>query len=73
MLDVLSLFLISAGALLVTLASMLRLAWLAVIIPMLIVAAAAVGLFALMRRRPHRPSAGRRSDMPSKKSHRMAA
>jgi len=73
MLDVLSLFLISAGALLVTLASMLRLAWLAVIIPMLIVVAAAVGLFALMRRRPHRLSAGRRSDMPSKKSHRMAA
>jgi len=72
MLEVLSLFLISAGALLVTLASMLRVAWLAVIIPLLIVAAAAVGLFALIRRRPHRLSPGRRSDVSSK-NHQMAA
>lgn len=73
MLEVLSLFLISAGALLVTLASMLRVAWLAVIIPLLIVVAAAIGLFALVRRRPHRLSSGRRSDVSSRKSHRMAA
>lgn len=73
MIELLSLFVISAGALLVTLASILGLAWLAIIIPLLIVAAAAVGLFALIRRRPHRLSPGRRSDVPSKKPRQMAA
>jgi len=69
-----SLFVISAGALLVTIASILHLAWLGVIIPLLIAAAAAFGLYALGRREPrHVSRTGDRTDTSSKKSHRIAA
>ncbi|HEY7437465.1 MAG TPA: hypothetical protein VIE41_20155 [Methylomirabilota bacterium] len=74
MIEVISLFVISAGALLVTIASIFRLAWLAVIIPVLIAGAAAFGLFALRRRGPRRASRTTgRPDTPSKRSQRMAA
>jgi hypothetical protein len=66
MFDFISLFLISAGAMLVTIASILRMAWLAVIVPALIAGAAAVGLFLLSRRKARRAR-------PSKSSPRMAA
>jgi hypothetical protein len=74
MLEVISLFVIAAGALLVTIASILRVAWLAVIVPMLIAGAAAFGLFVLSRRRrSRRVSRTIRADSPSGKTPRMAA
>jgi len=68
-----SLFVISAGALLVTIASILHLAWLAVVIPLLIAAAAACGLYALGRRGSRHVSGAGDRDTSSKKSHRIAA
>jgi len=69
-----SLVVISAGALLVTIASIVRMAWLAVVIPLLIAVAAAVGLFVLGRR-PSRRTGGtdRGADPSSAKSRRMTA
>lgn len=73
MIEFVSLFLIAIGALLVSVASILRLAWLAVIIPMLIAGGAAYGLLVLRRRGPRRASrANSRPDIPEK-SERMAA
>ena len=74
MIEVISLFVISAGALLVTIASIFRLAWLAVIIPTLVAAAAACGLFVLSRRNSrHVNRSPDRTGTPSRKSPRMAA
>jgi hypothetical protein len=68
-----SLVVISAGALLVTIASIVRMAWLAVVVPLLIAVAAAVGLFVLGRRTArHTSGRGRRAEASSGKS-RMAA
>ena len=69
-----SLVVISAGALLVTIASIVRMAWLAVVVPLLIAVAAAVGLFVLGRRTSrHASGTGRRTGTSSGKSSRMAA
>ena len=69
-----SLFLVGIGALLVSIASMLRLAWLAVMIPALIAGMAACGLFALSRRGPRRTrQSNERTASLSEKSRRMAA
>ena len=69
-----SLVVISAGALLVTIASIVRMTWLAVVIPLLIAVAAAVGLFVLGRRTSrHTSGAGRRTETSSGKSPRMVA
>jgi hypothetical protein len=69
-----SLFVISAGAILVAIASILHLAWLAVVIPLLIAAGAAFGLYAFGRRGPrHENRARDRAEAPAKKSQRMAA
>jgi hypothetical protein len=68
-----SLVVISAGALLVTIASIVRMTWLAVVIPLLIAVAAAVGLFVLGRRTSrHTSGRDRRAETSSGKS-RMAA
>jgi hypothetical protein len=49
MIEAISVFLIGLGAVLVSLASTLRMAWLAVLVPVLIAAGAAVWLFRLSR------------------------
>jgi hypothetical protein len=68
------LFFVGIGALLVSIVSILRMAWLAVLIPMLIAAGAAYGLFVLNDCRSPRPgqSTGRTEAHPEK-SRRMAA
>lgn len=69
-----SLFVISAGARLVTIASILHPAWLAVVIPRLIAAAAAFGLYVLGRRGVrHVRRAGDRAETSARTSPRMAA
>ncbi|HTG11556.1 MAG TPA: hypothetical protein VK746_12215 [Candidatus Eisenbacteria bacterium] len=69
-----SLFVISAGAILVAIASILHLAWLAVVIPVLIAAGAAFGLYAQGRRGPRNENRTRgRAETSAKKSQRMAA
>jgi len=76
MIEVVMLFLLGIGALLLSIASLLRMAWLAVIIPMLIAGVAAYWLFALGRRGPRRTSQPKRysdSDPIPEKSRRMAA
>ena len=72
MIEAVSMFLIGLGAVLVSLASTLGLAWLAVLIPVLIAAAAAVWLFRLSRRGRRRVHAKRimRAKRPER---RMAA
>jgi uncharacterized membrane protein YfcA len=74
MIEAVTLFLVAIGAVTVAIASMLRMAWLAILVPILIAAAAAYGLFALRRRRP-RPVAGPkdREAMPPEGSSRRAA
>jgi membrane protein implicated in regulation of membrane protease activity len=73
MIEAVMLFLIGVGALLVSIGSMLRMAWLAIIIPTLIAGVAAYGLFALSRRRPRRTrQSNRRTDSPSETSRRAA-
>ena len=52
MIEAVVLFLVGIGALLVSIASILRMAWLAVLIPALIAGVAAYWLLALGRRRP---------------------
>lgn len=59
MIEAISMFLIGLGAVLVSLASTLGVAWLAVLIPVLIAAAAAVWLFRLSRRGRRRVHANR--------------
>jgi membrane protein implicated in regulation of membrane protease activity len=71
MIEAVMLFLIGIGALLVSIGSMLRMAWLAIIIPTLIAGVAAYGLFALSRRRRTRQS-NRRTDSLSATSRRAA-
>ncbi len=72
MIEAISMFLIGLGAVLVSLASTLGLAWLAVLIPVSIAAAAAVWLFRLSRRGRRRVHANRimRAKRPER---RMAA
>ena len=72
MIEAISMFLIGLGAVLVSLASTLGLAWLAVLVPVLIAAAAAVWLFRLSRRGRRRVHANRimRAKRPER---RMAA
>ena len=74
MIEAVTLFLVAIGAATVAIASMVRMAWLAILVPILVVAAAAYGLFALRRRCP-RPRAGpkARADMGSADSSRRAA
>lgn len=73
MIEAVMLFLIGIGALLVSIASMLRMAWLAIIIPTLIAGVAAYGLFALGRRGPRRTrQSNRRTDSLSETSRRAA-
>lgn len=67
MMETISIFLIGLGALLASLASTLRMAWLAVIVPVLIAGGAAIWLFRLSRRerrrlRSHRITHARRPD-----------
>jgi hypothetical protein len=52
MIEAVILFLVGVGALLVSIASILRMAWLAVLIPALMAGVAAYWLLALGRRRP---------------------
>ena len=52
MIEALILFLLGIGAFLVSIASILRMAWVAVLIPMLIAGVAAYWLVVLGRRRP---------------------
>lgn len=59
MVETISIFLIGVGALLVSLASTLRMAWLAVIVPVLFAAGAAVWLLRLNRRERRRLNANR--------------
>jgi hypothetical protein len=67
-------FFVGIGALLVSIVSILRLAWLAVLIPMLIAAGAAYGLFVLDDRRSPRPDQPtRHTEAHREKSRRMAA
>jgi hypothetical protein len=74
MIESVLLFCVGIGALLVSIVSILRMAWLAVLIPMLIAAAAAYGLFVLNDHRPPRPSQPtRRMEAHPEKSRRMAA
>lgn len=54
MIEAVVLFLLGIGSLLVSIASILRMAWLAVIIPMVIAGAAAYWVFSLSRRGPRR-------------------
>ncbi len=72
MIEAISMFLIGLGAVLVSLASTLGLAWLAVLIPVLIAAAAAIWFFRLSRRGRRRVHANRimRAKRPER---RMAA
>jgi uncharacterized membrane protein YdfJ with MMPL/SSD domain len=70
MIEVIALFVISIGALLVTIASIIRSAWLAVMVPLLVAIGAAYGLFLLRRRRSRHAS---RAGKPSDQSPRMAA
>lgn len=73
MIEAVMLFLIGIGALLVSIGSMLRMAWLAIIIPTLIAGVAAYGLFALGRRGPRRTrQSNRRTDSLSETSRRAA-
>jgi hypothetical protein len=69
MIESVLLFCVGIGALLVSIVSILRMAWLAVLIPMLIAAAAAYALFVL---NDHRPPT-RRTEAHPEKSRRMAA
>jgi len=55
MIEAVVLFLVGIGALLVSIASILRMAWLAVVAPLLIAGVAAYWVLALGRRRPRRP------------------
>jgi membrane protein implicated in regulation of membrane protease activity len=55
MIEAVVLFLVGTGALLVSIASILRMAWLAVVAPLLIAGVAAYWVLALGRRRPRRP------------------
>jgi hypothetical protein len=71
MIEGLLLFFVGIGALLVSIVSILRMAWLAVVIPVLIAAGAAYGLFVLTDRRSSRPA--RRTEASPEKSRRMAA
>ncbi len=74
MIESVLLFCVGIGALLVSIVSILRMAWLAVLIPMLIAAAAAYGLFVLNDHRSPRPSQPtRRTEAHPEKSRRMAA
>jgi divalent metal cation (Fe/Co/Zn/Cd) transporter len=54
MIEAVVLFLVGIGALLVSIASILRMAWLAVVAPLLIAGVAAYWVLALGRRRPRR-------------------
>ena len=73
MIEAVMLFLIGIGALLVSIGSMLRMAWLAIIIPTLIAGVAAYGLFALSSRGPRRTRrSNRRTDSVSETSRRAA-
>lgn len=74
MIESVLLFFVGIGALLVSIVSILRMAWLAVLIPILIAAGAAYGLFVLNDRRSPRPSQSTgRTEAHSEKSRRMAA
>jgi membrane protein implicated in regulation of membrane protease activity len=55
MIEAVVLFLVGTGALLVSIASILRMAWLAVVAPLLIAGVAAYWVLALGRRRSRRP------------------
>ena len=74
MLEGIALFLVGLGALLVSIVSMLHLAWLAVIIPLSVAAGAAYAIYALGTRRARRvsPPDGRRREH-ERKSPRIAA
>ena len=72
MLEGIALFLVGLGALLVSIVSMLRMAWLAVIIPLAIAGVAAFAIYSLGTRRPRRVlPANRHRD--GQKSPRIAA
>ena len=74
MLEGIALFLVGIGALLVSIVSMLHLAWLAVIIPLALAAGAALGIYRLGRGRPGRVLlANRRQRNHGPKSRRIAA
>jgi hypothetical protein len=74
MIESVLLFFVGIGALLVSIVSILRLAWLAVLIPVLIAAGAAYGLFVLNDHRSPRPNqATRHTEAHPEKSRRMAA
>lgn len=74
MLEGIALFLVGIGALLVSIVSMLHLAWLAVIIPLTVAAGAAYAIYSLGTRRARRVSlpGGRKRDH-GRKSPRIAA
>ena len=74
MIEGLLLFFVGIGALLVSIVSILRMAWLAVVIPVLIAAGAAYGLFVMNDHRPPRPNQPtRHTEAHPEKSRRMAA
>ena len=73
MIEGLLLFLIGIGALLVSVVSIPRMAWLAVIIPTLIAGGAAYVLFVLGGRPRRMNQPVKRTDSNSEKSRRMAA
>ena len=67
MIEAVVLFLVGTGALLVSIASILRMAWLAVVAPLLIADVAAYWVLALGRRRPLRNAHG--PDDPQRLGH----
>ena len=74
MIESVLLFFVGIGALLVSVVSILRLAWLAVLIPVLIAAGAAYGLFVLNdHRSPRAGQPARPTEAHPEKSRRMAA
>ena len=74
MIEAVVLFLLGIGALLVSIASILRMAWLAVIIPMVIAGVAAYWVFSRSRRGPRRARRAVDQAMRAKKTDtRMAA
>ncbi len=73
MLEGVALFLVGIGALLVSIVSMLHLAWLAVIIPLGIAAAAGYAIYALGTRRSRRATLPDRRRRDGGKSPRIAA
>lgn len=74
MLEGIALFLVGVGALLVSIVSLLRMAWLAVLLPLAIAVAAAYAIYALGGRPPRRADRGlRRAQGAAEKSRKIAA